>query len=597
MSAMNGMMNKYLHIDLSAKKFHVETPPERLFEEFIGGKGAGLKLMLEQGLVTHDPFSAENPLIFITGPFTGSRVQTSARSTLVTKSPLTGTCLDSHGGGHWGPQLKRAGIDYLYITGKSQKPVYLYITPGKVGFEDASELWGRNRLETERKLREKYPGTRVASIGIAGENQVKFAAIGIDYHRFFGRGGGGAVMGSKNLKAIVLGGKEKVGFFDEKGYKELTDQLTKDVLAHPNRALRYEKGTSMWVRMGQEIGRFLPVRNCQEVVMDAYENICSENLKKVLNWKSTACYGCSILCSKQAKWKDYQMEGPEYETVAWLGANCGLTDPETVATANYLADDWGLDSISTGAVLAFAMEAFEKGIITEADTGGIQLRFGNNQALLEMIKKIAQRDGLGDVLAEGSRIASQKIGKGSEYFALQTGGMELSGVNIKGCASMGLGLATADFASHTRIWTATAEMNNNLTFETTPKTVKDGQDEVNARNSLVICDFVPFGFDRLAPILEKITGLNYTADDLQKLGEKISNLHRMYNIKNGRTRKGDTLPQRFFKEKQLSGIFKDQFLTEEKFNQWLDMYYQERGWDKNGIPTDEKLAELNCKRL
>ncbi len=597
MTAIKGMMNQYLHIDLSTKTFQVGTPPDGLFEEYIGGKGAGLKLMADQGLITHDPFSPENPLIFITGPFTGSRVQTSARSALVTKSPLTGTCLDSHGGGHWGPQLKKAGVDYIYITGKSRKPVYLYITPGKVSFEDASELWGKNRIETEKKLREKYPETRVASIGTAGENRVKFAAIGIDYHRLFGRGGSGAVMGSKNLKAIVIGGKEKVEFFDETGYKELTDQLTKDVLAHPNRALRFERGTSMWIRWGQEIGRFLPVRNCQDVVMDEYENICSENLKKALHWKSTACYGCSILCSKLAKWKDYQMEGPEYETVAWMGSNCGLTDPEDIATANYLADDWGLDSISTGVVMAFAMEAFEKGIITEADTGGIQLKFGNSQAVHEMIKKIAQRDGLGDVLAEGSRIASQKIGKGSEYFALQSNGMELSGVNIKGCSSMGLGLATADFASHTRIWTATAEMNNNLTFETAPKTVKDGQDEVNTRNSLIVCDFVPFGFNRLAPILEKITGLNYTADDLQKLGEKISNLHRLSNIKNGRTRKDDTLPARFFKEKHLSGIFKDQYLTEEKFDQWLDMYYQERGWDKNGFPTDGKLTELQLKRL
>jgi aldehyde:ferredoxin oxidoreductase len=303
------------------------------------------------------------------------------------------------------------------------------------------------------------------------------------------------------------------------------------------------------------------------------------------------------MCAKSAKWKSYEMEGPEYETVAWLGSNCGLNDPEAIAYANYLADDLGMDTISTGAVLAFAMEAFEKGIITEADTGGIRLSFGSSEAVHEMIKKIARRDGLGDILAEGSRIASQKIGKGSEYFALHTAGMELSGVNIKGCASMGLALATADFASHTRLWTATAEMNNELTFESTPKVVKDGQDEVNARNSLVVCDFVPFGFDRLAPILEKITGLNFSPDDLQKLGEKISNLTRMYSIKNGRTRKDDTLPPRFFKEKHLSGIFADQYLTAEKFNQWLDMYYQERGWDKNGIPTDEKLAEFKLERL
>ena len=594
---IKGVKNKYLHIDLGTRKFHYGTPPEGLYEEYVGGKGAGLKLMVDMGLVTHDPFSPENPLIFITGPFTGSRVQTSARSALVTKSPLTGTFLDSHVGGHWGPQVRRAGVDYVFITGKSDKPVYLYITPGNVSFEDAAGLWRTNRFETEKKLRTQYSGTQVTCIGVAGENLVRFACVGTDYHRQFGRGGSGAVMGSKNLKAIVVGGKEAVDFFDEEGYKELTTQLTKDVMAHPNRAMRLEKGTSMWIRMGQETGRFLPIRNCSEVVNDEYEKVTSESLKKALNWKSKGCYNCVIKCSKLAEWKDYTMEGPEYETVAWLGTNCGIYDPEAVAYANYLADDLGMDTISAGAVMAYAMEAFEKGIITEADTGGIALNFGNSAGLNLMLKKIANREDVGAILAEGTRIAAQKIGKESHYFALQTAGMELSGVNIKGCASMGLAMATADFASHTRLWTATAEMNGQLNFENAPKYVKDGQDEVNTRNSLIVCDFLPFGFDRLAAMLEKITGLTYTPDGLQKLGEKLSNLNRMYNIKNGRTRKEDTIPARFFKEEHLSGIFKGKHLTEEIFQQWLDNYYVERGWDTNGVPTDEKLAELNLDRL
>ncbi len=594
---IKGLMNKYLYIDLTSRTYRYNVLPSGLFEEFIGGKGAGLKIMIDNGLTNHDPYSPENPLIFITGPFTGSRVQTSARSTLVTKSPLTGTFLDSHAGGHWGPQLKKAGVDYLYITGKSKKPVYLSITPGSVQFEDASDLWGINRFEVERKLREKYPETHVASIGIAGEKLVKFASIGVDYNRQFGRGGSGAVMGSKNLKAIVIGGKEKVEFAEEEKYKELAAQLTQDVMAHPNRALRYERGTSMWIRLGQEIGRFLPVRNCRDVVMDEYEKITSEGLRAALNWKSTGCFGCGILCTKLAKWKNYEMEGPEYETVAWLGANCGLSNPEDVAYANYLVDDFGMDSISTGAVIAFAMEAFEKNIITESDTGGIPLVFGNSTALHQVIEKIARRENVGDTLAEGTRIAAQKIGKNSDYFALQTAGMELSGVNIKGCASMGLALATADFASHTRAWTATMEMNKLVDYDTAPRIVKDSQDEVNTRNSLIICDFVPFGFDRLAPLLNTITGLNFSPSDLQKTGERISNLNRMYNIKNGRTRENDTLPPRFFNEKHLSGIFKDQFLTKEKFNQWIDMYYRERGWNENGFPAKEKLSELRLEQI
>lgn len=592
---IKGMMNRYLHVDLGTGKFNFETPPDGLFEEFIGGKGVGLKVMMDQGLVTQDPYSPENPLIFTTGPFTGTRVQTGARSTLVTKSPLTGTCLDSHIGGSWGPQIKKAGLDYIYITGQCGKPSYLHITPETVSLEDASALWGKNKFEVEKLLLEKYPKAQVASIGTAGENLVKFACIGTDYNRQFGRGGSGAVMGSKNLKAIVISGDKKPDFFDDKAYKELTKQMTKDTMAHPNRALRYERGTPMWVRWGQETGRFLPINNCQQVTHDDYEKICAENLKKELNWKSKGCLGCAIMCAKVATWKDYKMEGPEYETVAWLGSNCGILDAQAVAYANYLADDFGLDTISAGATLAYAMEAFEKDIITSADTGGIDLSFGNADAVYRMLAKISARDGLGDTLAEGSRLASQKIGKGSEYFALQSGGMELSGVNIKGCSSMGLALATADFASHTRLWTATMEMNKELTFENVPKIVKDGQDEVNTRNSLVVCDFLPFGFDRLSELLNKMTGLDSTPESLQLLGEKITNMTRIYSFKNGRTRDDDTLPPRFFEEEHMSGIFEGKHLTREAWDQWLDELYKERGWDAKGAPTPETLERLGIQ--
>ena len=594
---MKGYMNRYLKIDLTEEKFSFETPDEENFNRFIGGKGVGLKLLIDMNLITQDPFSPENPLIFITGPFTGTLVQTSARSTLVTKSPLTGTFLDSHVGGHLGPQIKKAGLDYIIITGKSKKPIYLYITSDKVKFEDATILWGKGEFETEKNLKAKYPNTRIAAIGQAGENRVKLANIGTDCNRHFGRGGSGAVMGSKMLKAIVIGGDKKIEVYDKRGYKELTKQLTKDVVAHPNRNLRKEKGTSFWIRTGQEIGKFLPTRNCQDVQFENYENLTSENMKEVINWKSKGCFNCAIQCSKVSKWDDYEMEGPEYETAAWLGTNCGISDPKALAYANYIADDFGLDTISTGSVIAFAMEAYEKGILTNNDTNNIELRFGNHNAVFEIIRKIAHRDGIGDILAEGTKIASDMIGKNSKYFAIQIAGMEISGVNIKGCASMGLALATADFASHTRVWTATMEMNGELNFDNTPEIVKNGQDEVNARNSLIVCDFVPFGFDRFCPIVEKITGMKWDSEKMMKLGEKISNLTRMYNIKNGRTRKDDTLPQRFFKERHLSGIFKGKFMNEEIFGKWLDMYYKERGWHNNGIPMEEKLKELDLECL
>ena len=592
-----GYMNKFLRIDLLSEKFEFSDPPQELFEEFIGGKGLGLKLLIDMGIITEDPLSHENPLIFVTGPFTGSQVQTSARSVLVTKSPLTGTFLDSHIGGNWGPALKRAGIDYLIITGKSKKPVYIHISPGKVEFIDASQLWGKGIFDTERSLKKKYPGSRIASIGPAGENLVKFACIGSDLYRQFGRGGSGAVMGSKNLKSIVVEGNKKIEIFDPDKFRKINNALTKDILAHPGPAKRDELGTNMWIRMGHEDGKFLPTRNFQDVQFEDYEGITSETMKKKLNWKSVSCFNCVIKCSKLAKWNDLEVEGPEYETTAYLGSGCGIGDAESVAYANYLCDDLGLDSISSGVVTSFAMEAFEKGILTSKDTNGIELKFGNADAQFALLNKIARRDGIGDLLADGTRIASEKIGKGSDYFAIQIAGMELSGVNIKGSYSMGLTLATSDFASHTRFWSCSDEMAGNLTFESTPKFIKEGQDDVNARNSLIVCDFVPFGLDRLAPVLEALTGINTDVHKLLKLGEKISNITRMYNYRNGRTRSSDTLPGRFFEEKHKAGLFKDKFLTREIFSKWLDMYYDIRGWNMKGSPTEKKLSELSLKQL
>jgi aldehyde:ferredoxin oxidoreductase len=592
-----GIMGKYLRIDLNTQNFQYGPPPLELFENFIGGKGAGLKLLVDMGLVTHDPFSPENPLIFMTGPFTGSPVQTSARSVLVTKSPLTGTFLDSHVGGHFGPMVKRAGLDYIIVTGKSTRPVYLHITPEGVSFAEAGSLWGKGIFETEKQLKSRYPKSKIALIGPAGENKVKFACIGTDLYRQFGRGGSGAVMGSKNLKAIVVEGNEKIEFYDKEKFMALNKSVTQDIMNHPNREQRYNLGTNMWVRWGQEDGRFLPTRNFQEVQFEEYENLVSESMRKHLNWKSVGCFNCVIKCAKMAHWQDYELEGPEYETTAFLGSGCGIGSPQSVAYANYLCDDLGLDTISAGVVTSFAMEAFEKGILSEKDTGGIQLKFGSAEAQVQLLNKIARRQGIGDILAEGTRLASRKIGKGSDYFAIQTAGMELSGVNIKGCASMGLALATADFASHTRCWTATAEMNNELTFENTPTYVMMAQDEINSKDSLIVCDFFPLGFDRLAPLYETLTGIPMDEARLMQIGEKISNLTRLYNIKNGRTRQGDTLPQRFFKEKHLSGIFEGELMTEEKFNQWLDMYYQKRGWDEQGIPGEEKLSALAVERF
>ena len=582
-------MNRYLSVDLSTGETAEGPLDPAMLEMFVGGKGLGLKLLSDLA-PTVDPLSPDNPLIFMTGPLTGTLVQTSARSAVVTKSPLTNGFLDSHAGGHFGPMLKRTGYDYVIIRGKAKSPVYLNITPGKCEILDAKALWGKGIFDTENTLKERHPGSKVASIGPAGEKMVLFACIGCDLYRQFGRGGAGAVMGSKNLKAVVATGDRKIEYADDEGFRDLAKKLTEDVKNHPNAKRRYDLGTMMWVRMGQEEGRFLPTHNFRDCRFDGYEGITAESMKEKLNWKSVGCFNCIIRCSKMAKWDGLELEGPEYETTAFLGSGCEIDDAKAVAISNLLCDDLGLDSISAGVTCSFAMECYEKGLLKE--TGGLELNFGSAAAQHELLKLIARREGIGDTFANGTRLASREIGQGSEYFAINTFGMELSGVNIKGCMSMGLALATSDFASHTRLWTATDEMKGKLSIEVLPDYVALGQDDINIRNSLIVCDFLPFGLDRLAPILTKATGVEYTADRLMKTGERIHHLARLYNLQNGRTAGDDTLPERFFQEKMTAGLLEGRVMTKEFFGDLLQKYYARRGWDTEGVPTKAKLQEV-----
>jgi aldehyde:ferredoxin oxidoreductase len=590
----SGYMNRWIEVDLTARRTTTGTLDPDVLDAWIGGKGLGFRMLADRAL-TADPFSPENPIFFLTGPLTGTTVPTGARSALVTKSPLFGGALDSHVGGSIGPKIKAAGYDYIAVTGKSRAPVVLHVSPEGVEFLDGRDLWGKGVFETETALRKRYPEGRVISIGPAGENLVRFANVANDLYRHYGRGGAGAVMGSKNLKAIVVEGNRKIHYHDRDAFLRLNRELAKDVVAHPNRKRRYDLGTMMWIRMGQEIGHFLPTRNFQSGEFEHYERITSETMNRELAWEHVGCWRCIIRCSKLSKWDGKELEGPEYETTAFLGSGCGIADAKTVAEANWLCDDFGLDTISTGVVCSFAMEAHEKGLLGGAD--GLDLRFGNGEALLALIGRIGRRQGLGDVLAEGTRRAAERVGQGSSAFAIQTAGMELSGVNVKGSLSMGLALVTGDFASHTRTWTATDEMYGNLTIEELPEHIKHGQDNVNVRNSLVVCDFMPLGVARLAPVLNAATGMNVTENELWKAGERMQNLARMFNLRNGRSPKDDTLPARFFDEPMTAGLHAGKTLTREYFGDLLARCHRARGWTPDGIPTDAKLGELGLERI
>ncbi|MGB2763355.1 MAG: aldehyde ferredoxin oxidoreductase family protein [Candidatus Aminicenantaceae bacterium] len=582
-------MGKWLHLDLSSGRVETGEPDPLLLEKYIGGKGLGFAL-LERLAPSPDPYGPENPLIFINGPFTGTRVQTSARTCLVTRSPLTGSIHDSHCGGYFGPRFKAAGYDYMIITGKAEKPVYIHLTPERIAVEDASDLWGQGIFRTDDELRRRHPGKnpRVACIGPAGEKLSRIACIGSDKYRQFGRGGTGAVMGSKNLKAIIVDGNLPIRYHDEDIFNTLNKQLTQDILDHDGVKFRRQKGTMKWIRQAQEY-ELLPTRNFKKVQFEHFESISSEASRKELNWKDVGCFNCVIQCSKIAKWDGHEIEGPEYETAAFLGSGCEIKNIKDVTLANEICDDLGMDTISAGVTCSFAMECYEKGLIQ--DWGGLKLEWGSAEAQREFLRQMTFREGVGKIFADGTRVAAGKIGRGSEDFAINTFGMELSGVNPKGCLTMGFALSVADFASHTRLWMTEAEMGPGFKIEDIPASVADGLDEINTRNSLIICDFVPYGLDRLAPIFTAATGIDHTPESLMDVGARISNLARMYNLRNGRRSTDDILPGRFFKEESLSGFMRGKKLDREFFLSLIQEYYALRGWSPEGEPTRETLQK------
>lgn len=574
---------KYLEINLSNHSFEIKDTNPKLNRKFIGGKGLGFAL-LDKLAPNPDPLGPENPIIFVNGPFTGSKVQTSARSTLVTKSPLTNSILDTHVGGSFGPALKRAGYDYVIITGKSTKPVYIAVYDDEVLFHDAQELWGKGIFETTDTLMNgvDWKAPRVAAIGQAGENLSYMACIGVDKHRQYGRGGAGAVMGSKNLKALLVDGTHKISYYDDAKFNELNKKYSQEIVKNPGVIFRREKGTMKCVRSGQELG-YLPTKNHQLIRFDDFEKISSEAAREELNWKNTSCYNCGIRCSKWATWDDHKIEGPEYETTAFLGSDNMINSIKDVSWANEMCNDLGLDTISTGITIAFAMECFEKGLVD--NWNGMELNWGNAEAQRQMIEAIAHKKGVGEIFGNGTREAASIIGQDSEKFAINTFGMELSGINPKGSLSQGIIFAVADFASHTRLWMPETEMGPDFTIEDIPQAVADGLDTINARNSLVICDFVPLGLDKLSELLTAATGINHTENSLMEIGADITHLARRYNLRNGRTYKDDTIPERFFTENSLAGFMEGQPVDRSLFRQLVEAYYTIRNWNEMGEPA------------
>jgi len=606
----NGYAGKILYIDLTKSKVNSKSIDTGVAKKFIGGKGLAAKLLYDLLQPKIDPFSPDNILVFATGPVNGT-IWPGNKNIVATKSPLTHIYMDSYFSGGFGPELKYAGYDALVIKGKADKPIYLSIDDANVEFRDASHIWGKTTYETYKIVKEELRDdtVKIVCIGPAGENKVRFACIDADIHRQAGRCGGGAVMGSKNLKAIAVrgSGEVEVAKFDE--LLNLAREFTKTLKETPDTKGYSELGTPACLPLADDEALW-PYKNWQDQVFKNASNQYRGETQRDRIWiKHRSGFGCPMFCEKVAVIKKGShvgeiLHGIEYETSGLLGASCGYADLDALAYANLLCDYYGLDTISTGAVIAFAMECNERGILTKKDVNGLELKFGNYEVVHKLIELIAFRRGFGNLLAEGVKRVAERIGKSSEKYAIHVKGLETPAWGVRGAPGMALQYATVDRGGcHQRGWPITYEFGvalpdgstvERLSLEGKAKCSKWEQDYTSALGTLIQCDLTRYSIDPkyFYTALSLVTGWNIDYNEFVKIGERIWNLIRMINVREGITRKDDTIPKRFMEEPLPSGPAKGHRVTSEDLNRMLDDYYQLRGWDTEGKPTKAKLLEL-----
>jgi aldehyde:ferredoxin oxidoreductase len=601
-----GYTGKMLLIDLDAHDSSVLETDMDAARDFIGAKGLGAKILFDRLPKGTDPLSPGNILMFTTGPLTGTTVQTSGRGTVVTKSPLTGLYLDSHFGGAFAPEMKKAGWDFIIFEKRSRSPVYVVIQDESIGFEDASEIWGKECLNTHKWLLKKHGKVKTAVIGPAGENQVRYAAITVDGHRHAGRGGSGAVMGSKNLKAVAVAGSGKISLHDETGFRAKAKEVLKKIQSNDFIPMRRRYGTPYWVKPINDWG-FIPTRNYQEGRFEHADEINAFTMQERIVEGSGSCFNCVIACwnlssIKSGAHKGVSLVGPEYETIALMGSNLGVGTIEEVACLNERCNELGMDTISMGGVLGFAIEAYEKGVITKNDLRGHDIGWGKTEELIKLMGDIAYKRGkAGSILAEGVLRAAEKLGQGSERYAVHVKGLEVPGYDPRGAFGIGLAYATSDRgACHERAWTAKVEVMNpelkRFSFEKKAELVKEIQDERAAFFSLVLCDFAPISEEDCVSLWNLATGFSHTLESYLMAGERIWNLIRLFNLREGLKTSEDRLPWRIFHDPFTEGPAKDVVVPYDEFQRGLQEYYSIRGWNKKGIPTREKLKELNLTK-
>ena len=606
---MHGWMGKVLRVELTKRELKEEALDPKIARQYLGGRGLGIYYLNKEVDPECDPLGKENLMVMATGPLTGTKAPTGARYMVTTKSPLTGAITCSNAGGQFPAHFKRTGFDAILISGAADKPVYLFIDNGTYELLPAEHLWGKTTHETTELLLEAHPKAKVACIGPAGEKGALYATIMNDKDRAAGRSGVGTVMGAKNLKAVVVRGKEKVSIADPERFKEVHERVmnqfkeTYKDAPHP----LHVNGTANSVALNQQFG-CLPTKNFQQGTFDEWESLQASTLNKTLLKGRKACYSCPVGCTPLTKVTEPgfegEGEGPEYETIYSMGSNCGIGNLSAVTKANYVCNQLGLDTITMGATVACAMELYERGIITAKEVG-FELKWGDGHALVKLTEMTGKMEGFGKDLALGSYRLAEKYGH--PELAMVSKKQEFAGYHPKAEQGMGLAYATAPTgASHMRGDPAYFEiigvptLLDPLEWRGRAKHVKSVQDVFAIIDSAGLCVFYTFRSlvepdmnmrpRGILDYLEAVTGVDYTIEELSEVAERIINAERMFLVGAGMSRSEDTLPPRLTQEPMPDGPAKGHVCH---LDEMLDDYYALRKWTPDGVPTDGKLRELS----
>ena len=603
---MHTYTGRILYVDLATGSHRTASFDESFAKEWIGGTGFGVKLLMDHLPQGIDAFDPANPLIYVTGATTGAMLPcTTSKFGVFAKSPGTGLLGEAYSTGTWGAEMRLAGYDAIIITGKAAKPVYLWIDNDTVTLRNASHIWGTTTWEAEHLIKDELgdQNVRVSGIGQAGENLNRLACIINDHFRAAGRTGLGAVMGSKNLKAVVLRGSKGVTVAEPEAFMELAKDLHER--ARGPATAKYRGLGTVANMLTLNAQGAMPTRNYDDAMFEDIEQVSGELINEKYVVKIQACSGCPCRCDHIARVREGSFKGAiariEYEPTMAFGPYCGVSDPEAIIKSYESCNLYGIDAIGAGIVVGFAMECFEKGFLTLEDTGGLELAFGNGAAMVELLRKMALReDRVGDIMAEGVKKAAEIIGQGSDHFAMHIKGLEMTGYDIRTLKTAALGYAVSrrggDHQRHGSYGHDLGGKVDRFTADAAKgQLVKDDEDFYALVDSLILCKFtrnIWQGYDELAKVYSIVTGIPMTGEEMHLAAERISNLSRLLNIREGLTRADDNLPPRVMKDPVRSGVGKGQVTSQEDLDIMLDGYYSSRGWTVAGVPTMEKLEQL-----